>query len=137
MKRLLLFTLLTLSFSASAQTVTNISCRITTTTIVTGVSTNTAQTTVNLDVANAKEKAMIDGAAFMYAAARVNGETATFDSWLSKTHWKDQLKADSDAYNRTQNQAILDKLATLLTTQIDLLSASDLSSLNTIAAKAQ
>lgn len=137
MNKILILALILGSLSCGAQTVTNLAIRVTTTTIVTGVSTNTAQTTLNLDSGTAKEKIMIDGAAWMYGKARANGETNTFDNWLAKTRIKDEFKSDADAFNRAQNDLILQKLTTLLTTQLDLLSAQDLSSLNTIASKAQ
>lgn len=131
---LALLTLLALLVSVQAQT-TNIAVRVTVT-VVTGVATNTAQTTLNLSPDVPKEKIMIDGAVWEYAAAKVNGQTNAFDFWLARVKIKDEFKATADAFNRVQSAATLAKLTQLLTVDRDLLSASELSSLVTIADKA-
>jgi hypothetical protein len=104
---------------------------------VANVSTNIASSVMTLDPATPKDLLRINGASFSYYQARANGYTNTLDFYLAKQEFSDVLKADSDAYNRSQNTVTLGKITTLLTTQLDLLSAGDLASLSTIAAKAQ
>ena len=137
MKTLLIAISFILGLSARAQTTTNIQVKVTVTVTVAGVSTNSSNSTMTLDPATPKDLLRINGASFSYYQARANGFTNTLDFFLAKQEFSDVLKADSDALNRANNTVTLGKITTLLTTQLDLLSASDLSSLTTIAAKAQ
>lgn len=134
MKAILLLLLLTLS--ASAQLVTNIAVRVTADVVNIGVSTNSTQTTLNLKADIAKDRVLIDGVAWDYFSARSNGQTNSFDFYLARVKIKDDFKITADAKNRAESAATLEKLTRLLTTEIDLLTAGDLSSLSTIAAKA-
>jgi hypothetical protein len=136
------FTFLVLIFALcalplAAQTTTNIQVTVKVTVTQAGVSTNIASSVLNLDPVTPKDLLRINGASFSYYQARANGFTNTLDFFLAKQEFSDVLKADSDALNRANNTVTLGKITTLLTTQLDLLSASDLSSLTTIAAKAQ
>lgn len=131
MKKLLLTPVLILAAVLAQAADTNLSIRVTAT--VVGVSTN--QTTVNWDASIAKEKIKIDGGIWMWNRAKP-GETNTLDFYLAKTFINDAFKAAADAKNRSESAVTLQKLTTLLTTDLDLLTAGDLSSLATIANKA-
>jgi hypothetical protein len=137
MKTLLILAMLAFGLTANAQLTTNIQVTVKVTVTQAGVSTNIASSVMTLDSATPKDLLRINGASFSYYQARANGFTNTLDFFLAKTEFSDVLKADSDALNRANNTVTLGKITTLLTTQLDLLSASDLSSLTTIAAKAQ
>lgn len=135
MKLLITSALLLLAFVAKSQTVTNIDVRATATVIVTGTSTNAANTTFTMLASTAKDKVRIDGLSYAYFLARANGFTNTFDNWIAKTWAKDA--ADVTARAKLQADAVttIAKLADLLQNNYDLLSAGDISNLNTIAAK--
>lgn len=122
---------LLLHVAAVAQS-TNLAIRVTVT--VDGVSTN--QTTLNLNHATAKDRVLIEGAIWDFKGAQANGQTNTLDFYIARVKIKDDLKATADAKNRAESAATLEKLTRLLTTELDLLTTGDLSSLSTIAAKA-
>jgi len=123
---------------ALAQTpTTNIQVTVKVTVTIAGVSTNIASSVMTLDPGTPKDLLRINGASFSYYRARASGFTNTLDFFLAKNEFSDVLKADSDAYNRASNTETLAKLGTLLTTQLDSLTAGDLANLATIAAKAQ
>lgn len=134
MRKLICTSLLALLLApaALAQLTTNIAVRVT----VTVPTVSTQQTTLNLDYAVAKEKVLIEGAIADYAVAKANGQTNTIDFYLARVRVKDDFKALADAYNRSKAAVTLAKITQLLTTDIDLLTASDLNNLATIANKA-
>lgn len=134
MKTILLLIAIAALFSckcAHGQT-TNLDFKVTAT--VPGVSTNSS--TLTLLTATGKDKVRIDGLAFVYAVARAGGYTNTLDTWLAKVWCKDnadiaaRVKLAADA-----TPTLLPKLTDLLLNNYDLLSAGDISSLTSIAAK--
>lgn len=136
-----LITLALLAFGAlavQAQTTTNIAYRIQVETVTGGV-TNTVNTNWRYDYGTKKDSVRIDGIAFAYKV--YTNSLATNDVALALGPWlKRQHQALVDDYaaqaQRASSADTLAKLTSLLTANIDLLSASDLSSLATIAAKA-
>lgn len=137
MKLLLTLSLLAISaLAARAQTTTNLSYRIIVETVSGGV-TNTASTTnFRYDYGlNTKDGLKIDGFARAYSVYTSSGGSNSFGLWL-KQDIADRAKSYQDAKVAQDNTILLAKLQSLLLTNPDLLSASDLTSLNTIAAKA-
>lgn len=136
--KLALSTLLLACFTAQAQLVTNFAVRVTVDIVNTGVSTNTVQTTLNIKPdTSAKDRVLSDGIVWFYNRQKaLTGETNELSFWTARTHIKDKFKESADAKAREESSLTLEKLSRLLSTDIDLLTASDLSQLNTIAAKA-
>lgn len=129
MKTLLLLALLALgAFTVQAQT--NVAYRIT----VDGVSTSWSY-----DAAGTKKDiARIDGLKFAYGVYVTTQGTNTvlaMGPWLKQQHVF-LIDDYSSQKQRADYAALLAKLTSLLTANADLLNAGDLSSLNTIAAKA-
>lgn len=134
---LALLTLLLGCFTAQAQLVTNFAVRVTVDIVNTGVSTNTAQTTLNIKPdTSAKDKVLSDGLVWFYNKQKATGETNELSFWSARVHLKDKLKETADMKAREESSITLEKISRLLSTDIDLLTTSDLSQLNTIAAKA-
>lgn len=140
MKTLLTLTLalLCLPFTGQAQTVTNVTIKVTVDVINTGVSTNSVNSTLKFDSANKNDLLRNQGWAFAYGAyvtAQGTNTPVAFENYV-----KQQVKALSDNYagqvQQAQNAATLTALTKLLTLNFDLLSISDISNLQTIAAKA-
>lgn len=131
MKKLLTSLLLTLLSLETQAGDTNVTIKVTVE--IPGNGTNS--TSLTLGYNTPKDKSRIDGLSWMYNTARAGGFTNTFDNWYAKVFEKDNSQSAADAYNRVNSVATLQKLTDLLTINIDLLSASDLTSLNTIAAK--
>lgn len=134
MKQLVLLALTALALPCAAQTTTNLDLRIRVETVSGGV-TNTVTTNFRYDYSTKKEALLIDGLALAFGKYRANGGTNDFGAWL-RTDYRDRAKEYQDAKQREDNAALLAKLQALLLGNPDLLSAGDLSSLNTIAAKA-
>lgn len=136
MKRILILPLLmAFCFTAKAQTTTNITWRITVETVTAGV-TNSVNTNFRYDWGtNTKDGLKIAGLATAFATYRSGGGQNDFGAWL-KTDVGDRAKSYSDAKLAADNAALAAKISSLLLSNPDLLSASDLSSLTTIAAKA-
>lgn len=135
MKKLLLtLGFLTAALTARAQTTTNIAYRVTVETVTGGV-TNSAVTNFRYDASNASDAAKINGFALAFATYRAGGGSKDFGAWL-KQDVTDRAKAYADAKAAADNAALLAKISALLLSNPDLLSASDLSNLATIAAKA-
>lgn len=132
---LVLVSIAAFSIAAQAQTVTNLSFRVTVETGVVGGTTNSVNTTLRLDYGVAKDLTRINGLVYAWNAYRGAGGTNDLGMWL-----KTDLKDRADSYAATKQSAdyagLVAKLTSLLLQNPDLLSASDLSSLNTIAAKA-
>jgi hypothetical protein len=122
-----------LALSAQAQTTTNLAWRVTIESVTAGV-TNTSQSTVRLDYGTKKEALLIDGLVKAHNDYVKGGGTATFEAWL-KTDIKDRAKVYADAKQAADNAALLSKLTALLTSNLDLLSNADITSLTAIAAK--
>lgn len=136
MKPLFVSALLFLAIAtAKAQTVTNIAYRITVETGTVGGSTNSVNTNLRLDYGTAKDLNRINGFVFSWNSYKASGGTNTLGDWL-KTDVKDRADAYAATKNQADNAALLAKLQSLLMANPDLLSASDLSNLQTIAAKA-
>lgn len=136
MKTLIAIGLLALSvLAAKAQTVTNIAWRIQVETGTVGGTTNTVTTNWRYDYGTAKDLVKINGYVFAWNQYQASGGTNTLNAWL-KTDVGDRAKAYADVKTAADNTALLAKLQALLLQNPDLLSASDLASLNTIAAKA-
>lgn len=123
------------ALSSQAQTVTNLAFRITVETGVVGGTTNSVNTNLRLDYGTAKDLTRINGWVYAWNAYKVAGGTNDLGSWL-----KTDLKDRADSYAATKQAAdhagLVAKLTSLLLQNPDLLSASDLSTLATIAAKA-
>jgi hypothetical protein len=137
MKTLLSSLLLFMAVATTGQTITNIAIRVTVDVVETGVSTNTAQTTLNLKAATQKEQTIITGLAWAHQIALDQGLTTnSFDFWLAREKIRDDAKAKADAYNRIQSSITLDRIQRLLTTELGTLDASDLAALTIIASKA-
>ena len=135
MKKLLIaIGLAAFTLSAQAQTTTNISYRVIVETVTAGV-TNSVTTNFRYDYGTKKDALKVDGFALAFAQYKAAGGAQDFGGWL-KIDIGDRAKAYQDAKQASDNAALLAKLQALLTTSPDLLSASDLTSLNTIAAKA-
>lgn len=137
MKLFLTLLLLTLGAALThAQTTTNLSYRIIVETVSGGV-TNTASTTnFRYDYgANTKDGLKIEGLTRAYSVYTSSGGTNSFGLWL-KQDVADRAVAYQNAKIAQDNATLLTKLQSLLLSNLDLLSASDITSLNTIAAKA-
>lgn len=135
MKILLTLALLTVALAANAQTVTNLAYRVTVETGTVGGTTNSVNYNVRLDYGTAKDLTRINGLVYAWNQYQKSGGTNDLGTWL-----KQDVKDRSDSYatvkQQVDNAALLAKLQSLLLVNPDLLSASDLSSLNTIASKA-
>jgi hypothetical protein len=134
MKTLFAIAMLCFAVSASAQTSTNIDYRVIVET-VSGGATNKVTTNFRYDASNKKDGLKIDGLALAFAQYAAAGGAQDFGGWL-KIDTGDRAKAYADAKQASDNAALLAKLTSLLTTNPDLLSNADITSLNTIAAKA-
>lgn len=135
MKRIILIAALALgTISLRAQTTTNIAYRVTVETVTGGV-TNNVNTNFRYDAGTAKDATKINGLALAFAQYKANGGAQDFGGWI-KIDIGDRSKAYADVKTQADNAALLAKLTSLLTANADLLSGSDLTSLNTIAAKA-
>lgn len=136
MKTILAIGLLALSvLAAKAQTVTNIAWRVQVETGTVGGTTNTVTTNWRYDYGTAKDLIKINGYVFAWSQYQASGGTNSLNTWL-KTDVGDRARAYGDVKTAADNTALLAKLQALLLQNPDLLSASDLTSLNTIAAKA-
>lgn len=135
MKKLILLALLVLTLAAKAQTVTNIAWRITVETGTVGGATNSVNSNIRLDYGVAKDLTRINGWVFAWNAAKASGNTNILGDWI-KTDTKDRSDQYAAVKQASDNTALVQKLTSLLLQNPDLLSASDLSNLNTIAAKA-
>lgn len=135
---LALLTILLGCFAAHAQLVTNFIVQVKVDIVNTGVSTNSTQTTLNIKPdSSAKDKVLSDGIVWFYNRQKATAnETNELSFWTARTHIKDKFKESADAKAREESSITLEKLSRLLSTDIDLLTAGDLSQLNTIAAKA-
>lgn len=120
---------------SGAQTVTNIAWRVQVETGTVGGSTNTVTTNFRYDYGNAKDLIKINGYVFAWNQYQASGGTNNLNTWL-KTDVGDRAKSYGDVKSAADNAALLAKLQSLLLTNPDLLSASDFTELNTIAAKA-
>lgn len=132
MKTLLLaLTFAACSLSTQAQSITNLVAKFT----VNG----TTNATLTLDgVPSKKDAALIAGTMFAYGSyvtAQGTNAVVAYDSWL-KQNYKDFIMGYAVQKQQADNAALLVKLTALLTANTDLLTAGDLTSLNTIAAKA-
>lgn len=135
MKNLFILALMALPLVTKAQTTTNIAYRITVETVTAGV-TNSVNTNFRYDWGvNTKDGLKIAGLASAFATYRAGGGQNDFGQWL-KTDIGDRAKAYADVKTAADNAVIAAKIQTLLLSNPDLLSASDLSNLTTIAAKA-
>lgn len=136
MKKLIALSIFCLGvLTLKAQTVTNIAYRITVETGTVGGSTNSVNTNLRLDYGTNKDLTRINGFVFAWNAYKASGGTNTIGDWL-KTDVKDRADAYAATKNVADNAALLARLQTLLMSNPDLLSASDLSNLQAIAAKA-
>lgn len=129
MKSLIILAALLICAVAHAQNTTNIALSVTVT--VPGVSTNTTSGTLNYS--NAGDKNLISGLAWIYQKARDNGYTNRFDRYIGQVRILDDAKAVADAYNQEQHRLLLEKLTSLLTINISLLSTQNLADLQAIA----
>lgn len=135
MKKLIALALLVLPFTAAAQTTTNIAFRITVETVTAGV-TNSVNTNFRYDWGvGTKDGLKIAGLAYAFAGYRANGGQQDFGGWL-KIDQNDRAKDYQNAKEVVDNSALVAKLTSLLLQNPDLLSAADLTNLQTIAAKA-
>lgn len=135
MKKLLALALLILPIAAKAQTVTNIAWRITVETGTVGGTTNSVNSNLRLDYGVAKDLTRINGWVFAWNVAKASGNTNILGDWI-KTDTKDRSDQYAAVKQTSDNAVLVQKLTSLLLQNPDLLSASDLSNLNTIAAKA-
>lgn len=135
MKTLIFGILAATALATSAQTVTNIAYRITVETGTVGVSTNSVNTNLRLDYGTSKDLTRINGFVYAWNGYKSGGGANTLGDWL-KTDVKDRADSYAAVKQQADNSALVAKLSSLLLQNPDLLSASDLASLNTIAAKA-
>lgn len=135
MKILLVLALAAFALAAQAQTVTNLVISFTVETGTVGGSTNSVVTSVRWDYGVPNKQIMIAGLVYAWNQYKLAGGTNTLGEWL-KTDVKDRAKSYADAKAQVDYANLVSKLTSLLLQNQDLLSASDLSSLNTIAAKA-
>lgn len=136
MKKLLALAILVLPLAAKAQTVTNIAWRITVETGTVGGSTNSVNSNLRLDYGVAKDLTRINGWVFVWNAAIASGSTtSTLGDWI-KTDTKDHSDSYAAVKQANDNASLVTKLTSLLLQNPDLLSTSDLTNLQTIAAKA-
>lgn len=140
MKTILALTLLIFGVAAAthAQTTTNVTYRIQVESVTGGV-TNTVSTNWRYDAGGVKkDQNILAGIQFAYAAyvaAQGTNTVLALGPWLKQQH----VALLTDYANQKQaadNTVLAAKILNLLTVNSDLLSASDLTSLNTIAAKA-
>lgn len=134
-KLVILAALIASAFATQAQTVTNIAWRIQVETGTVGGTTNTVTTNFRYDYGTAKDLLKVNGYVFAWQAYKANGGANDLNTWL-KTDVADRAASYANAKQSADNSATLAKLTSLLTANADLLSASDLASLQTIAAKA-
>lgn len=135
MKKLLVIAFLaTVALAAKAQTFTNITVKTTVDVIVTGVSTNSANSTLSL-VGNGtkKDQNRINGWAFTFAQYRASGGTNAFEAWL-KTDFQDRADEYSKTKQSKDNAALAATINTLLTQKSDLLSTVQMNQLIAIGA---
>lgn len=126
------------AFTSQGQTTTNLDYRLQVETVTAGV-TNKTTTNWRYDYGAKKDATRIEGANWAYAAyvtrLGTNGTPLAFGLWLKRQHTV-LLDSYSDQKQAADNRVLLQKLTSLLTANSDLLTAGDLSSLSTIAAKA-
>lgn len=139
MKSLLTIALLALALTAQAQTTTNLAIRVQVESI-TGGTTNTTSTNWRLDYGNKNDALRVDGFNFAYAsyaAALPTNQVAVAPGVFFKQNLvKPLLDNYAQQKQAADNAVLLQKLTSLLTVNSDQLTAGDLTSLNTIAAKA-
>lgn len=136
MKLILLIAALTISaISVRSQTVTNIAWRIQVETGTVGGTTNTVTTNFRYDYGNSKDLLKVNGYVFAWNTYKASGGVNDLNTWL-KTDVADRAMSYANVKQSADFTVLLAKLQTLLLTNPDLLSASDLTTLNTIAAKA-
>lgn len=121
--------------AAHAQTVTNIVWRVQVETGTVGGSTNTVTTNFRYDYGTAKDLLKVNGYVYAWNVYKAAGGTNDLNVWI-KTDVADRAVSYAQVKQAADNAALLAKLQSLLLSNPDLLSASDLTSLNTIAAKA-
>lgn len=131
-KLLVLLALVAAAYTTRAQTVTNIVWRVQIETGTVGGTTNTATINFRWDYGTPKDLIRVNGYVFAYNNSK---STNTLERWI-KTDVADRADSYAAVKAQTDYQALLAKISSLLLSNPDLLSASDLSSLNTIAAKA-
>lgn len=124
-----------MALAANAQTVTNIVWRVQVETGTVGGTTNTVTTNFRYDYGTAKDLLKVNGYVFAWNTYKASGGTNDLNVWL-KTDVADRAASYAAVKQAADNTALLAKLQSLLLTNPDLLSASDLSQLNTIAGKA-
>lgn len=135
MKRILALCLLCFtSVALKAQMTTNIAWRVTVET-VSGGATNSVNTNFRYDYGTKKDALKVDGLVLAFNQYKANGGAQDFGGWL-KIDVGDRAQAYAAVKQQADNAALVAKLSALLLSNPDLLSASDLTSLNTIAAKA-
>lgn len=133
MKKLLVILALSVTaLIAQAQSVTNIVWRVQVETGTVGGTTNTVTTNFRWDYGSAKDLTRVNGYVFAYNNSK---STNTLNQWI-KADVADRADSYAAVKASADYQSLLAKLSLLLLSNPDLLSASDLSSLNTIAAKA-
>ena len=137
MKKLLLISLLALPITVAAQSTTNVTYRIQVESVTAGV-TNTVAQNWRFDAGGSgRDKARLAGLHFAYGNyvnAQGTNTVLNFGPWLRQQH----TALVDDYANQKQaadNTTLAQKIATLLTSQSDLLSNADINNLNTIAAK--
>lgn len=140
MNKLLLIALLTAgAFVANAQTTTNVIFTITQEK-VSGGATNATTLSFSFDQSSKKGIARVDGLNFAYgtyaATFGTNVVTDNFKQWLKNEVITPITDNYSQQKQQADNAALLQKLTSLLTANIDLLTAGDLSNLQAVAAKA-
>lgn len=132
-KFLAILALVTTAITVQAQSVTNIAWRVQVEIGTVGGTTNTVTTNFRWDYGgSARDLNRINGYVYAYNNAK---STNTLNQWI-KTDVADRADSYAAAKASADYQALLSKLSTLLLSNPDLLSSSDLTSLNTIAAKA-
>lgn len=140
MKKLLCLTLLLAgAFVANAQTTTNVIISITQEK-VSGGTTNATTLSFSFDQGTKKGIARVDGLNFAHQSYAntfgTNAPSDNFKQWLKNEVITPIADNYSQQKQQADNAALLQKLTSLLTQNIDLLNASDISNLQAVAAKA-
>lgn len=117
MKKFLLFIILTLPFTARAQS-TNLALRVQEERVSGGV-TNTITTNFRYDYGTAKDALKVDGYVFGWFQAKANGYTNDLGAWI-KQDMGDRAKNYRDAKSALDNAIILQRIQYLLS-NLDIL----------------
>lgn len=136
MKKYLVIIACLLGFPSQAQTFTNVTLKLTVDRVTAGI-TNSVSSNIKLEGTGSKRDMLrVDGLVHGFKIYKDgSGDTITvFDGWL-KQHLVDMIDEHSKRKQEENNRNMLNKIVEIVTKNPDLLTAGDISSLSTIAAK--